>query len=195
MDEQHPATPVYDRPVEDVGNIVEFGHVNVPRAGPASWRRCSTSSGLGLTRDPYLMTSTDNMWINVGTAQFHLPTGAAQVLRGVTGLVLPDLDALLRRLRRVAPRLAGTQVRPSHERDDAVEVTCPWGNRIRCHAPDPKRFGRSRSACRMSRSTPPPAAPPASRASIARSWARRRDRTVATRPARSPGRRSACTRA
>ena len=33
--------------------------------------------GLGLTRDPYLMTGVGNMWINVGRSQFHLPTGKA----------------------------------------------------------------------------------------------------------------------
>ena len=31
--------------------------------------------GLGLTRDPYLMVDTENMWVNVGQEQFHLPTG------------------------------------------------------------------------------------------------------------------------
>ena len=27
---------------------------------------------------------------------------------------------------------------------DVVETTCPWGNRIRVHAPDPARFGQLR---------------------------------------------------
>jgi hypothetical protein len=93
-------------------------------------------TGLGLTRDPYLMTGTDNMWVNVGTAQFHLPTGPAQVTRGVVGLVLPDLDALRRRLQRVAGRLRGTRFAVA-DRGAVVEVTCPWGNRFRCHAPAP----------------------------------------------------------
>ncbi len=123
----------YDRAAEDVGNIVEFGHVNV-RVPDQSLATLFYVSGLGLTRDPYLMTSTDNMWINVGTSQFHLPTGPAQVVRGVVGLVLPDLDALRRRLQRVRHKLAGTRF-AVEDQGDSVEVTCPWGNRLRCHAP------------------------------------------------------------
>ncbi len=138
MDQQHKAAPVYDRAAEDVGNIVEFGHVNVlvPDQQLATMFYVST---LGFTRDPYLMTSTDNMWINVGQQQFHLPTGPAQVLRGVTGVVIPDLDPLRQRIKRTAQKLAGTRFAVA-ERDGAIELTCPWGNRVRMHAPA-DRFG------------------------------------------------------
>ena len=30
------------------------------------------------------------------------------------------------------------------EAGDTVEATCPWGNRLRCHAPDPDKFGPMR---------------------------------------------------
>ena len=55
----------YDRSAEDLGNIVGLEHVNllVPDQGLAT---LFYISGLGLTRDPYLMTSVDNMWVNVG---------------------------------------------------------------------------------------------------------------------------------
>mgnify|MGYP000043433242 CR=1 FL=1 len=131
-------TRSFDRAAEDVGNIVALEHVNVqvPDQGPAT---LFYVSGLGLTRDPYMMTGIDNMWVNVGRNQFHLPTGKPQRLRGIIGLVIPDRDALLARLRKVAPMLAGSLFGFT-EHDDAVEATCPWGNRIRCHAPDP-RFG------------------------------------------------------
>ncbi len=138
MDDQPMAKPVFDRTVEDLGNVVELGHVNVTVPD----QRLATLfyvSGLGLTRDPYLMTGIDNMWINVGRAQFHLPSRAPQVVRGVTGLVLPDLEALKRRLHGVQKHLADTRF-GFRETNDAVEVTCPWGNRIRCHAPDAERF-------------------------------------------------------
>ena len=138
MDQQQAAT--YDRTTEDVGNIVEFGHVNI--AIPD--QRLATLfyvSGLGLTRDPFLNVGVDNMWINVGSSQFHLPSGPAQVLRGVTGLVLPDLDALLDRLARLRAPLADTRFGFAPREDGAVDVTCPWGNRLRCHAPD-QRLGR-----------------------------------------------------
>ena len=135
-----PAHPDFDRSLEDVGNIVEFGHVNC-RVPNQQLAMVFYVMGMGLTRDPYLATGVDLAWINVGSSQFHLPVGAAQVLRGVTGLVMGDLDALLERLQQVAPRLADTAF--AFSRDGAqVDVRCPWGNRIRVHAPDPARFGR-----------------------------------------------------
>ncbi|WP_114972447.1 VOC family protein [Rhodoferax ferrireducens] len=133
---------VFNRSTEDVGNIVEFGHVNV-RVPDQQRAIVFYLMGLGLTRDPYLRTGIDNAWINVGSCQFHLPVGPAQVLRGVVGLVMPDLDALMARLASVQSLLKNTHF--SFVRTDAsVDVTCPWGNRIRVHAPDPARFGRMR---------------------------------------------------
>lgn len=130
----------YDRTTEDVGNIVEFGHVNV-RVDDQRLATLFYIMGLGLTRDPYLQVGVDNMWVNAGTCQFHLPMGKPQVLRGTTGLVVPDLDALAARLAAVAPRLAGTAF-TSTRHGDVIEATCPWGNRIRVHAPNERHFGR-----------------------------------------------------
>ena len=129
----------YDRTVEDLGNIVELGHVNV-RVPDQKLATLFYISGLGLTRDPYLMTGVTNMWANAGRSQFHLPTGRAQVLRGHTGLVLPDREALLQRLAAVRRGLEDTSF-DFREHDDYVEAVCPWGNRIRCYEPEP-RFGR-----------------------------------------------------
>jgi hypothetical protein len=97
-------------------------------------------AGLGLTRDPYLMTGVTNMWVNVGRSQFHLPTNKAQVVRGHTGLVIPNREALLRRLNAVQKPLEGTRFAFT-ERNDYVEAICPWGNGIRCYEPG-ERFGR-----------------------------------------------------
>lgn len=133
------AGPQFDRTQEDLGNVVELGHVNVTVPD----QRLATLfyiSGLGLTRDPYLMTGIENMWVNIGRAQFHLPSRAPQVVRGTTALVMPDRPGLLRRLAAVAKHLDGTKF-AFHETEDAVETICPWGNRIRVHAPDPARFG------------------------------------------------------
>jgi len=129
----------YDRDAEDLGNVVMLEHVNVHVPD----QRLATIfyvTGLGLTRDPYLMPHTDNMWINVGRSQFHLPTDDPLVLRGRVGLVLPDREALLERLEKVDKQLQGTKFGFS-ERNDCVEATCPWGNRFRLHAPDATRFG------------------------------------------------------
>ncbi len=135
-----PNSPVYDRTTQDVGNIVEFGHLNV-RIPDQRLATLFYIMGLGLTRDPYLVVGIDNMWVNAGTAQFHLPLGPAQVLRGTTGLVFPDLDALEARLTAVKPRLDGTFFAFART-GDHLAVSCPWGNRFRCHTPDPTRFGR-----------------------------------------------------
>ncbi len=130
----------YDRAAEDLGNIVALEHVNVmipdQVLGTAFY-----VSGLGLTRDPYLVTGITNMWINVGRSQFHLPTGKPQVVSGHVGLVVPDRAALLRRLAGVRKPLEGTSFAFA-EHEDHVEVVSPWGNRIRCYAPDAERFGR-----------------------------------------------------
>lgn len=129
----------YDRTTQDIGNIVEFGHVNT-RVPDQALATLFYVTGLGLTRDPYQRTSTDNMWINVGCSQFHLPTGEPQVLRGTVGLVMPDLAALERRLGRVRGHLGGTQFTFSTTQD-SILATSPWGNRLRIHAPDPARSG------------------------------------------------------
>ena len=136
------AAPRFDRAAEDLGNIVELGHVNVT-VPDQSLATAYYLMGLGLTRDPYLMAGLENLWVNVGKGQFHLPTRDAQVVSGTTALVLPDLEALLKRLSYARKFLEGTQF-SYREAGDVVETTCPWGNRIRVHAPDPARFGPMR---------------------------------------------------
>lgn len=132
------AEPTYDRTTQDVGNIVALEHVNVTVPNQ-ELALIFYVSGLGLTRDPYMMVGPENMWINVGQQQFHLPTRPAQVVPGHIGLVVPDLEALQKRLRRVQDKLAGTAFTWSPERD-YITVTCPWGNHLRCFAPSPQ-FG------------------------------------------------------
>lgn len=123
----------FDRSAEDMGNIVGLEHVNVQVADQIQ-ATLFYITGLGLTRDPYLQTNVTNMWVNVGRSQFHLPTRDPQVLRGRIGLVMPDLDSLVARLESVREPLEGTQFNfASPNGNDAVDVTCPWGNRFRCH--------------------------------------------------------------
>ncbi len=129
----------YDRSAEDLGNIVGLEHVNLL----VEDQRLATLfyiSALGLTRDPYMMTSVDNMWVNVGArSQFHLPTGKSQKLRGRTALVIPGREQLLRRLTNMKMPLEGTQYAFKKHRDH-VEATCPWGNTMLCYEPG-ERFG------------------------------------------------------
>jgi hypothetical protein len=129
--------PEYVR--DDTGNLVLLEHVNLTIPD----QRLATAfyvSGLGLTRDPYLMTGVTNMWINIGRSQIHLPHGDAQRLRGHVGLVVGKRQSLLARLRAVRPVLEGTAFGWT-ERDDRVELTCPWGNRYDCLDPDAHQAG------------------------------------------------------
>jgi hypothetical protein len=138
----------YDRDAQAVGNIVHLEHFNVLIPD----QRLATLfyvTGLGGTRDPYLFTGLENMWVNFGRTQVHVPSRAvpprAEVLRGTAGFVVPSLDELEKRLthagnemKRVVPE---TQTKFSWKRKgDVVEATCPWGNRVRCHEPAPE-FG------------------------------------------------------
>ncbi|SDH99199.1 MULTISPECIES: hypothetical protein [Bradyrhizobium] len=129
-----------DRAAEDLGNAIHLEHVNV-QVPDQRLAMLFYVTGLGLTRDPYLMVSDTNMWINVGKSQFHLPEGRAQVLRGHTGLVIEGRAALLDRLASVAKKLESTAFAFT-EHNDYVEAICPWGNRVRCYEPDADRFGR-----------------------------------------------------
>ena len=123
----------FDRSLEDIGNILQFGHVNVEVPDQLMAQAYYVAT-LGLTRDPYSQTGLTNMWINVGASQFHLPTGDAMLLGGHVGVVMPDRAALLQRLAAAAPMFSGTRFSYT-ERADYLETTSPWGNRTRFYEP------------------------------------------------------------
>ena len=125
----------HDRTTQDVGNIVALEHVNV-KVPDQQLATLFYVVGLGLTRDPYLMIGLENMWVNIGQQQFHLPTGPAQVLRGDVGLVIPDFEELPGRLAMVKRHLGATKFAYTVE-DKHIRVVSPWGNVIRCHPPGP----------------------------------------------------------
>ena len=139
----------YDRDSQVVGNIVHLEHFNVI-VGDQRLATLFYVVGLGGTRDPYIFTGLENMWVNFGRTQVHLPNRggkAPEVLRGTAGFVVPNLDDLVKRLehagnemKRVAPELPNKF--SFKRKKDCVEATCPWGNRVRCHAPSPE-FGRT----------------------------------------------------
>src|SRR2546425_12626049 len=132
--ERHIMQQTYDRAAEDLGNAIHFEHINVLIPD----QRLATLfyvSGLGLTRDPYLMASDDNMWVNVGRSQFHLPSGEPQVLRGCTGIVISGREALLARLAPLRKQLGGTRF-DFAEHNDYVGAPWPMGYSVRCHEPE-----------------------------------------------------------
>jgi hypothetical protein len=123
---------------EDVGNIIALEHVNV-QIPDQSLATLFYVVGMGLTRDPYINVGLNNMWVNAGEQQFHLPTRSPQVIDGHVGLVLPSLDALKARLESVAEALKGTAFNFA-VRSDHIAVTSPWGNHYRCYESE-ARFG------------------------------------------------------
>ena len=124
----------FDRTTEDTGNVVSLDHLNVTIVD--QWAATLFyMAGLGLTRDPYMMVSVDNMWLNAGRQQFHVPTRPdAQVVRGHVGIVVPDMDQLVGRLKEIKPRLEGTKFDYT-QADGYLDVTCPWGNHFHCTGP------------------------------------------------------------
>jgi hypothetical protein len=125
----------FDRTTEDTGNVVSLDHLNVTIADQPT-AILFYIMGLGLTRDPYMTVGLDNMWLNAGRQQFHVPTrpDAPQVVRGRIGMVVPDLDGLRTRLEDVEPQLSSTWF-GYEDHGDYLEVTCPWGNRFHCTGP------------------------------------------------------------
>jgi hypothetical protein len=138
----------YDRDAQAVGNIVHLEHFNVCIPD----QRLATLFyvvGLGGTRDPYLFAGLENMWVNFGRTQCHLPSRAVppRVLRGTVGFVVPSLAELKKRLEHAGKEMK--RVVPEketkfawREHDGVIEATCPWGNRVRCHSPAPE-FGNT----------------------------------------------------
>src|SRR5688500_20076874 len=120
----------FDRSAEDLGNSVGLEHLNLTVPDQQLAIRFYIS-GMGFTRDPYLVTWLENMWVNIGRNQIHLPIKKAQVMRGHVGLIVTDLEALVQRLGMVKEHLEKTNFR-FERRNGHVEVTCPWGNKFRC---------------------------------------------------------------
>ena len=142
----------YDRDAQVVGNIVHLEHFNVI-VGDQRLATLFYVVGLGGTRDPYIFPGLENMWVNFGRTQVHLPNRggkAPEVVRGTAGFVVPSLEDAKKRLehagkemKRICPDV--TTKFSWREKDGTIEATCPWGNRVRLHAPSPE-FGRTELA-------------------------------------------------
>ena len=65
----------YDRSAQDVGNIVLLEHYNCC----IDDQRLAVLFyvvGLGATRDPYIFPGMENIWLNFGRTQVHMPSRA-----------------------------------------------------------------------------------------------------------------------
>ena len=129
----------FNRKLESFGNIVGMEHTNVciPDQHLAT---LFYIVGMGFTRDPYMVPGVVNMWVNIGRSQIHLPFNPKpQIIRGHTGLVIPDLNLQEETLKAVKDDLSGTKF-DFNKSKDRLDVICPWGNEYRCYEPKP-RFG------------------------------------------------------
>ena len=139
----------FDRAAEDVGNIVHLEHFNCI-IDDQRYALLFYVVGLGATRDPYIFPGMENIWLNFGRTQVHMPSRAVpprfEVLRGTAGFVVPSLDDLVKRLEHAGKemdRVIGSRRKFSFaKKADCVEATDPWGTRVRCHAPAPE-FGKT----------------------------------------------------
>jgi len=119
----------FQRSSQDTGNIVSLEHVNL-KIPDQETAMTFYLSALGLTRDPYKMVGSTNMWINIGRQQFHLPKGDAQQFIGTICITVPDRTALLHRLELASASLSGTHYQFSVN-DSDVDIVCPWGNQFK----------------------------------------------------------------
>ena len=78
-----------------------------------------------------------------GAASSTCRPASRRILRGTSAIIVPDREALLKRLSAVKKHLDGTKFE-YREGNSVVETCSPWGDRIRCHFPDKERFGRQR---------------------------------------------------
>jgi len=133
-----PSTVTSKWATEDVGNIVMLEHVNtcVPDQTLAT---LFYLVGMGFTRDPYMNVGLNNMWVNIGEQQFHIPTRPAQRFSGHTGIVVPSLAELASRLESVKDALKDTLFDYT-VKDGYVSAISPYGNELRCYEPN-ARFG------------------------------------------------------
>ena len=74
----------FDRSTQDLGNIVNLGHVNVC-ISDQRLATCYYITGLGLTRDPFLNTGAGNMWVNVGVANSICRSGGRTCCAALPG--------------------------------------------------------------------------------------------------------------
>ena len=139
----------YDRKAEDLGNITGLERVNL-RSRRAQGTLFYIQRAR-LTRDPYMNTGLPQHVDDVREEPVPPADRRPLVCAARWAAIVPDRDALLKRLDGVKKQLAGTRFKVVPN-NDYVTVTCPWGNRFNMHSPDVERFGaRNRSRHALSR--------------------------------------------
>jgi hypothetical protein len=135
----------HDRATQDVGNLVHLEHFNCC-IDDQRFAVLFYVVGLGATRDPYIFPGMENIWLNFGRTQVHMPSRAVppkkERLRGTAGFVVPSLEDLAKRLEHAGKEMkrviGDTRQFAYTVKQDCIEATDPWGTRVRCHAPAPE---------------------------------------------------------
>lgn len=141
----------------DTGALIHFDHINL-RVDDHKLAICFFVEGLGLTRDPYRMVGTGNMWVNAGREQFHLPLGQPKPFPGTITLAMPELSAVAAGLGRIQPALEGTAF-SWREEGEALLTTSPWGHALRVIKATPSRGAPALGLPLVSLRVPPGATP------------------------------------
>lgn len=119
----------------EIGGIIHLDHVNFATPDQ-EMATVFFINGLGLTRDPYQRADEQNMGVNVGLQQFHLPRRGEKTppFHGMVGLVVPDLAGIKERLELLGGlgKFDGTPY-SWDEQDGTVILTSPFGYRLRLH--------------------------------------------------------------
>ena len=120
----------------EIGRMLHMDHVNF-ETPDHEMATIFYMNGLGFTRDPYRRADEQNMGVNVGRQQFHLPKRGEYTppFYGIVGLVVPDIGGIKQRFE-VLNDLGKFEGTPYGwlEEGNAVLMTSPFGYRLRLHS-------------------------------------------------------------
>ena len=120
----------------EIGRMLHMDHVNF-ETPDHEMATIFYMNGLGFTRDPYRRADEQNLGVNVGRQQFHLPKRGEYTppFYGIVGLVVPDIGGIKQRLE-VLNDLGKFEGTPYGwlEEGKAVLMTSPFGYRLRLHS-------------------------------------------------------------
>ena len=118
----------------EIGGILHLEHFNFEML-EHEMATIFFMNGLGLTRDPYRRIDENNMGINIGMQQFHLPRRRRKTppFFGEIGLIVPDLQVIRARLERLERmgRFEGTAYQITSVSENNLRVRSPWGISMR----------------------------------------------------------------
>jgi len=120
----------------EIGRILHMDHVNF-ETPDHEMATIFYMNGLGFTRDPYRRADEQNLGVNVGRQQLHLPKRGERTppFCGIVGLVVPDIDGIKQRFK-LLNKLGKFEGTPYDwiEEDNSVLITSPFGYRLRLHS-------------------------------------------------------------